>query len=418
MILSAWMLLLLWPASAARAAEVLTLEQCLREASRRNPALEAARQTLRGSRARHQGSYSGFLPSLSAEAGYSQSDSALEAGGSAFREESSAGLSARQSLFAGLRDAAEVRQSAAEVRAAQSGLQAALAQVSAELKSAFARLLYSQDQLALAEAIAERRGGNVRLVELRYEAGREHKGSFLRSRAAFSQARFEVSQARRARKVAQRELARSLGRPEPGVLEATGALKVEPPGPEPDFALLAARTPSVLEAEAQKEAAQAGVTAARSDFFPELAASASASRGGGRWPPHLRRWSAGLSLSFPFFTGGSGFFAERGARAESARALAGAESARDQALLDLEESFAAYQDAAERTLVQEEFLQAAQTRAQIARSQYTSGLLSFEDWDLIENDLISTQKARLASLRDAALARAAWERAQGQGAIP
>jgi outer membrane protein TolC len=81
----------------------------------------------------------------------------------------------------------------------------------------------------------------------------------------------------------------------------------------------------------------------------------------------------------------------------------------------LEEAFAAHQDAAERVDVQENFYEAARVRAEIARSQYSSGLLSFDDWDIIENELISREKEILAARRDAARAEAAWESAQGAG---
>ena len=47
-----------------------------------------------------------------------------------------------------------------------------------------------------------------------------------------------------------------------------------------------------------------------------------------------------------------------------------------------------------------------------------SGLISFQDWDTIENDLISNQKTILVNLRDAIAAEAAWEQAQGKGYIP
>ena len=57
-------------------------------------------------------------------------------------------------------------------------------------------------------------------------------------------------------------------------------------------------------------------------------------------------------------------------------------------------------------------------RATIARSQYTSGLLKFEDWDLIENDLIDNEKQWLTDQRDAVRAQTGWDRARGQGVIP
>ena len=70
------------------------------------------------------------------------------------------------------------------------------------------------------------------------------------------------------------------------------------------------------------------------------------------------------------------------------------------------------------TYRQNEFLKAAEVRSEIARAQYQNGLLSFEDWDLIENDLIDKQKAMLTSQRDAVVARAAWEKMLGTGVIP
>jgi outer membrane protein TolC len=68
--------------------------------------------------------------------------------------------------------------------------------------------------------------------------------------------------------------------------------------------------------------------------------------------------------------------------------------------------------------VDEDFLKAANARAEIARSKYSNGLMSFEDWDIIENDLINRQKAVLQSRRDRVTAEAAWEQVLGNGAIP
>lgn len=418
---AALLLCLLFCALRARTEEFLTWEACLREASRNNPSLAAAQEAVWKARAQHQASYSDFLPQISADAGYSRANSATSldsvASGSGVREEFSAGLSARQSLFSGFRNKATLEKSGAELGASEADLRAAQAGVSFDLRAAFARLLYAQEQSALAAAIAARRKENVRLVGLRYDAGREHKGSFLRSKAAHRQAEFELSQAGRAIRVGRRDLAKALGNSEFQVLQVTGTLKTDIPREQPDFMALASDTPAALHAEAQERAAAAGVTVAQSQFFPELSAAGSVSRRGSGWPPDGDRWSAGLSLSFPFFPGGRNFLDVATAQAESRKARAGARSVLDETLLRLEEGFASLQDAAERTEVQREFLEAAEVRAQIARSQYTTGLLSFEDWDLIENDLIAAQKAHLASLRDALVAQAQWEKIQGKGRL-
>jgi outer membrane protein TolC len=394
----------------------------VQEATQKNPDLAAAREAVHRATFQYQGSFSNFLPQLSLDAGYDRANSATNlqpfTAGSDIQEQYSLGLTARQSLFSGLRNKAEVSRTKAEVQASEANLLAVKAQVSFDLKSAFTQALFAQEQLKLAEAIASRRKENVRLVEIRYEAGREHKGSVLRSKAAYRQAEFEVSQAKRAVKVAQRQLARVLGRSESDEMTVMGDFKVSPPGMPQDFHTLALQTPVYLQPAAQARAAQASVIIAWGQFYPEITATGSVSRLGDEWPPDTNRWSVGAVFSFPLFSGRRDYFGLQGARAEERRAQESLKSAEDRILLDLEQTLAALQDGVERAEVQKEFLNAAEVRAEIARSQYTSGLLSFEDWDLIENDLITTQKQMIASQRDMVIAEADWERAQGRGSIP
>jgi hypothetical protein len=44
--------------------------------------------------------------------------------------------------------------------------------------------------------------------------------------------------------------------------------------------------------------------------------------------------------------------------------------------------------------------------------------MTFEDWDLIETDLINRQKTELQARRDVVLAEAAFEQAQGKSVFP
>ncbi|MBI2070945.1 MAG: TolC family protein [Elusimicrobia bacterium] len=402
--------------AAPAAGEPLSWDACLAEAAAGNPDLEAARAALAKARIDRQAALSPFLPQLSGGADTSENRT-LGLGVSS--REYGWSLSARQNLFSGFRDYAGRSRTSAALDSAQAGYEDAAARVTLELRRAFTALLYAQEQTVLTLEIAARRRENARLVELRYEAGREHRGSYLRSNASWKQAEFEVAQAKRALRVAQRELLSVLGRGPFEVVAATGSLwAVEAPQGNPDFMELVRRTPVYRIAEAQVRSAQAGVTAADGRFYPDLDASVSLSRSGEQWPPEQpRRLSAGLSLSFPFFPGGGNFFGAASSRAERRRAQADFLSAQYSSALDLENAFAFYQDAAERTAVQEQFLEAARVRAQIARSQYTSGLISFQEWDLIENDLIASQKSWLSALRDAANAQAAWDRVQGKGSL-
>ncbi len=391
--------------------EPLTWEDCARESTRHNPDLAAAQEAVRKAQAQYYGSRSPLLPQLSADAGYTDSKTTSRS------QEYTAGLSAKQSLFSGLRNEAGVGKSKADLEAAQANLNVVKAQVSFDLKNAFAGLLFAQEQAQLTETISSRRQENVRLVELRFEGGREPKGSYLRSGALYRQADFEVSQAQRALRVARRQLARVLGRSElDGILVQDIPMALLPASP-PDFRAMAKETPVRLQAAAQVRSAQAGVRIARSELFPEVSAIGSLGRQGDKWPPERDAWSAGIALSYPFWPGGKNLFDLQGAKAEERRTQQNLRSTQDQTALNLEQTFAVFQDAVQKVEVQRDFLEAAKIRAEVSRGQYTLGLLSFQDWDAIENDLIVNQKTMLANSRDAIVAQAAWEQAQGKGAV-
>lgn len=403
--------------AAALAGEPLTWEECAREAGRRNPSLEAAKAAVRKARANYAGSYSAFLPQVSADLGVDRG--AKKTGGSSSSlDANTAGVSASETLFSGFLNEAQVQQQRATLNAEEAAFDHVKAQVGFDLKSAFAQLLFAQEQVSLAESIAARRQDNARLVELRYQAGREHQGSFLRSQAASQQAAYDVASATRALQVARQQLAKALGRKDGAALSVTGALNAAAPGHPPDFAALMTQTPAHRQAEAEARSAKAGVTIARSGFFPTVSATGSLSRLGTDWPPGDRRWLAGLTVSLPLFTGGETWFEVRSAKAEWERIAASLRSTDDQALFALGQAFAAHRDAADKVGVQQEFLHAARVREEISNSQYAAGLLSFQDWDLIEDDLIANQKAMLASQRDAVVAEATWERVKGASPLP
>ena len=87
-------------------------------------------------------------------------------------------------------------------------------------------------------------------------------------------------------------------------------------------------------------------------------------------------------------------------------------------LSTLEESFTIWQNAVDRVRVQTQLLEAAQVRMEIANIKYSNGLMSFQDWDTIGNDLINYQQTMLSTEQNAVDAQAEWEKALGTSIIP
>ena len=89
------------------------------------------------------------------------------------------------------------------------------------------------------------------MLQLRYEGGMENKGALLLMQASERDAEFGVAQAKRNLRVAQRELARALGRRETNQIRVTGKLEAEPPETSVDLEALAAQTPTHRKTVAQ-----------------------------------------------------------------------------------------------------------------------------------------------------------------------
>lgn len=393
----------------------LTWEACVQEAWTRNADVQTARANRDAAYYQSQSAYSGYLPQLSASTGYNDYRDGTTTGSSA---PYTASISVSQNLFAGFQDQAKVAQGEANYTVAEAGLAAAAARLNHDLRSAFAGLGYAQSNVTLTDEIVRRLQDNVRLVELRYEGGRENKGSYLLTKASLGQARFENLQARQALATAQAQLARALGRQPSDELRVTGTVPGGPPPEKPDFVRLTEQTPDYRQAAAQEKSAAAGVTLARAPFYPSLNLTGTTSRDGDNWFPDEPRRSVGLTLSVPIFSGGKDYYDTKSAISSHAAATTGKESVDRQVVVKLKQAHAAFVESVEKLKVDQDFLVAAETRADIARAKYQNGLISFEDWDRIESDLILRQKTLLQSQRERVNTEAVWELTIGRGLAP
>ena len=411
--------LLFFLTPAVWAGETLTLDECLAEAARNNPDLAASRAAVEKAQYARRAEYGAFLPQVSGDAAASRRGSkASDSEPRVTSDNNSFGLSARQTLYAGGKNKAALESSSASLDSAEAGLTAAQADLTFNVRDAFAGLLYAQQQIDLSRAIVARRQENVDLIGLRYESGRENKGSLLRMSAQLKDAQAELAQAERRLGVARRQLASVLGRDEADAFAVTGTWAVAAAEAPASFADLLNMTPERRQALANVRSARAGVKSARSGYLPEVAANASISQSGEDWMPEGEEWYVGLTLSYPFFSGGRSFMDVRAAKAGVKEAEAGLTATEVSLLASLEDAYAGFMDAVDQVGVQEAYLESAEVRAEIARSEYASGLTSFDEWDRIESELINSRKQYLSVRRDAVVAGAAWEQAQGLSRLP
>ena len=403
-------LVLLFLCSVASAETTLTWEDSVAEAARANPTLASSRLSVDANRALYYSSFNGFLPSLSLSNSVSESNGARKPAWSA-------SASASMTFFS-VSDAARIRGAYAALNAAEASLRASSAALRASLRQSFSALLFAQSSLETSSRIIEIRRHDSELVTLRYEAGRESKGNMLRAKAQTLQADYSVVSAERDVRTARRDLARQLGREGFEAFAATGTFaSAAAPGRPEDFrALLPLRT-DVAVAEASLRSSKASLLAADSVFWPTLSASYSRTRSGPTEFPSAREgWSAGASLSYALFGGGptAAYLNTKASNLGYERAQSDLAAARQAALSDLENAWSNYADAADQVTVQDALLEAARQRNDEADIRYGSGLMSFEIWEGIVSERVSTERQALSARRAALDAETAWHRALGR----
>lgn len=397
--------------------EPLTWQDCFSRTAVNNVDLSIARLKLKEAEAALKSQQSVYYPEVSAKAGRSVNGSRAQDDANWVNGESlSASLNASYTIFDGFGNRARVTQTEAELYAEKANFDQTCSNVEYALRKAFSDQLYAQELLELVKSIAARRADNVRLVEMRYEGGRENKGSLMLKQAQLADALYSVGEAERALELARRRLAGMMKQTVYPDFAVTGELQTNAPPSGVSLDELARQTPSYHSAEAKIKAAEQGFIITRSERFPRITANASLS-GSGEHDIKTESWQTGIAVSLPIFTGGrlSQDIIIAGLKREQSRL--DAENTMLDLLNNLQTALNTYSDRFGSMSVQKAQLDAADTRATVARAQYQQGLISFQDWDTIENSLITAQRNWLLVRRSADQAAAAWQNAMGLSSI-
>jgi outer membrane protein len=286
--------------------------------------------------------------------------------------------------------------------------------IALEVIQAFYGLESAQQMRDVAQESLQRAQDHVRIAGQRKQAGAVPLIDLLRARTEASSAQLDLVRAEADVRLARGRLATSMG------LSAETALSVEPaPNPvePPDGKQLsaaldraAASRPSVLAAEANVEAAQRGVSRARSTFGPTAVASASYGWEDTTWLPSDRVWSVGVGVAVPIFAGFSRVHELARARLELERAQAD----RDQAALAAREqawdAFSSVRQAYEALQATEALVASARESHRLARERYQVGAGTLTDMLDAQTALAKAEATRVSdrAAYTVAVARYRW----------
>lgn len=396
----------------------LTFEDSIALAVKSNLEVQASYEALKSVQADKKSARGAFFPKVSAALTYEKANTENKSGASSTTDNYSGTLTLTQNLFNGFQDYSALKIADSKILSEEANLQETKAQISYDLKNAMANYFYAKDSLNLSKDIKKRREDNLRMVELRFDSGRENKGSVLLSKAYLEQAKLDLFKAENAMETSLIYLRRVLNLPENEPIEITTTPLVSDPG-VPDYGAIIASTPTTKKFKATLAGATASLESSKSGFYPDVNLSASVGKTGADFfPDDNKRWSAGATLSWSLFDGGKDLYSTFSSEYQVKASEKRLENQNLEQRRILSQAYSNFREAISTVKVSAAFLEAAKVRADISRSKYNNGLSNFDDWDLIENDLINKQKDYNLQIRNRLQASAAWEQAQGTGVIP
>lgn len=393
-------------------ARTLSWSEAVELAQKNSAEIQAATDTYNAALAAESSAASGFMPKLTANMRGTHSGSSTTSSQFSY----GADLTLTQNLFAGFSDYYSYKIKKNATAQALLDLKIAQARISQELKQTYSETYYTQVNKKLTASILKRREENYKSVQLQYEIGRENKGSLLLSQSYVEQARYDVMRAENEADTTLENFRRYLGLPDnEEIILENNISKDGNPQTNPNFKELTQNHYTLLKAKNDASSAEWTYKQTRSEFMPSLNFSASYGRTDTKFFPEKDNWSMGLTFSLPIFDGFTDMATYRSNFYKSQSSAYSLRNTEQTVLRDLKKSFYEYTEALQKEKVDNSFNQAAILRADIARNKYKNGLLSFEDWDLIESDLIQKQKEILLSEKNRILKQSQWERTQGIG---
>ncbi len=405
--------LLIFFTTLANAKTLLSFNDCIKEAKENNAELQALK--FEKDAVKHQilSAKANYNPSLDANAGAESNK--IDTGPSKDSDLYNWNVSLSQNIFSGFLDEGKLESAYASQAQNIASIIITESKISAELKTAFSAISYWQKYLDLSKKIVQRRKENYSVVKLRYEAGNENKGSFLKAKAQLDEANFEEKQAKRKLDSSKYELAKILGR------NSTDNLFIK--GDVPHTKIKIANSdkymknhPQVLLAKANVALAKADVKVSESSVYPSLDATLKTGGQGGS-PDKSIDHSIGVNVSMPISTFGRNKNNILQAKSLLSSAVSQEIFTNQEIKSSIKSAKADLESAMEKVDIDKNLRNAAEVRAEIGRSKYNIGLLTFENWDIIENDLISYQKSELSSQNNLIVSEANWEQALGLGVL-
>ncbi|MDR0800528.1 MAG: TolC family protein [Endomicrobium sp.] len=391
-------------------AEEITRETVKIQTLKNNPSIAIVKLKLENAKQEYISSIGAFLPEINFTSAVSND----------FEKDSSRKylytLETSLKLFSGFNTYSNAKVKAFELKAVQAQYDETVSNALYEADAAYIELMWVHEEIKLLKDIKEKRIENKNMIELKYNSGESNIASLKKEKADIATLEYDLKTAQRHIKTASANLLKAIGRNDiTSTLETNERLVCPEKLPqEPDYDNLIAAMPEFLIAQHKFDICKTQSLKVKGQWLPLLSLQGKISRLGSKWTADNQNMTAGISLSFPIFTGGKRYsntqIFSNNLKIASEELKNIANSLKAEAVKHYNNLTSAYELVAVKT----QYLNTTKLQAEIATKEYVNELINYSSWHLIEKDYIISQIELLSAKKNAVLERARWDAFTGK----
>ncbi len=409
--------------------ELLTLQRCMEIAIIRHPTIVAAQNTVGANQSRVFEARANYYPQIAATAGYSRisplngnsgnfssGSGVLETPGSSGSfDQYSGSLALSQLIYDFGKTSSQVDVQKFILDSSKADMETTIDQVLLNVKQAYYGVLQTKRNRDVAEDTVKQFQLHLDQAKGFYEVGTHPKYDVTKAEVDLSNSKLNLIKAKNNVKVAKVTLNNAMGVPDAPDYTTEDNLafqKYEITLPQAIDTAYKNR-PDLQSSVAKRMSVQRSVDLAKTGYYPVLTGNAQYDRSDTTFFPAGEGWSAGVTLTFPIF---SGFLTKNQveeAKSNLGVARANEETLKQSILLDVQQAYLNLLVAQDSITNTQLTVQQATENFEIANGRYAAGVGNPIEVTDAEVLLTNAKTANIQALYDYKVARATLEKAMG-----
>ena len=385
--------------------ELLTLERCIEIAVKKQPNIVAAVNTADVNQSKVSEAKANYYPQIDWSSGYSRTSSS---------DQYSSSVTLKQNIYDFGKTSTQVNIQSLNLDSSKSDLENITAQIILNVKQAYYGVLQAKKNRDVADETVKQFKSHLEQAKGFYEVGTKPKFDVTKAEVDLSNSRLNLIKATNAFKVAIATLNNAMGVPEAPEYTVEDNLSFKEYGITFEEAIDRAykNRPDLASVVFKREAAEKYIKLANTGYYPVVAGNAAYNRSGEKFPLS-EGWDAGVTLSFPIF---SGFFTKY--QVEEAKAnldvfKANEELLRQNIFLEVQQAYLNLKEAEERIPVAELIVKQAEENLELANGRYAAGVGNPIEVTDAQVGMSNAKSSYIQALYDYKVAQANLEKAAG-----